>query len=117
MADMDFGRIASVLRSNVTIKSRSYHLQKFEKCFLGSEAVDALVKLGVVSDRDEAVEIGELIQEQGYFKHVTGDQGFKDSKYYYRFAEDEKNHGYNPKVCIQYVRVVLLTFGCDVTRN
>jgi hypothetical protein len=101
-SSVDFSRITADLRANVTVKTRSYHLQKFEKCFVGSEAVDALfTKLGVVTSRADAVEIGGLMLAQGRFKHVTGDQDFKDGKLFYRFAEDEKNHGYNPEVSEQ----------------
>lgn len=40
--------------------------------FSGSEAVDSLVVHLALSDREEAVKLGQLLMERSVFRHVTG---------------------------------------------
>lgn len=80
------------LRRAVSIQDRSYHLKKYEKCFVGSEAVDWLVASEVALDRQAAVSLGQQLIDDGFVSHVTKDHGFEDANYFYRFKSDW-NHG------------------------
>jgi len=86
--------IASTLSTKVKSKDRKYHLETFKKCFIGSEAVDILVKEGFSASRSEAVELGKELLKEGLIKHVTNDNDFEDKKLFYRFAMLEPSRGY-----------------------
>ena len=48
-----------------------------------------MVAGGFATTADDAVAIGRLLADQGHIRHVTGDRGFKNGHYFYRFAVDE----------------------------
>ena len=61
----------------------------YKSCFIGSEAVDALVYQGVVQTREEAVKLGSILaKELRLFSSVNGPDFFKDEFQYYRFRAD-----------------------------
>lgn len=49
------------------IRTRTYHLRKYKNVFVGSEAVSALLEAGVVTTRQEAVDMGRELARQGLF--------------------------------------------------
>lgn len=80
--------LADQFRAGVVIKDRMYHLKKYKQCFIGKEAVDFLLREGVASTREEAVELGQSIMtELSIFEHVARDHEFKDDYLFYRFVE------------------------------
>mmetsp|Transcript_10199 Transcript_10199/g.18745 ORF Transcript_10199/g.18745 Transcript_10199/m.18745 type:complete len:631 (-) Transcript_10199:112-2004(-) len=92
--------VAEALMEGVKSKDRMYHLQKFKKCFVASEAVDFMVKPGsgddgaIAESREEAVKIGKAMVEQGIISHVTNDAAFDDANLFFRFAAMEESHGH-----------------------
>lgn len=69
------------------VKDRVYHLKKYEECFVGSEAVEWIVrKTGV--ERERAVAIGQCLLDLGYLYHVVRGEPFRDGFYFYRFAAE-----------------------------
>ncbi|MGD1950888.1 MAG: hypothetical protein ACFB14_14740 [Leptolyngbyaceae cyanobacterium] len=70
------------------IKDRRYKLKVYSKCFVGSEAVDWLVKNLDISQQ-EAVCIGKRLLYRGIVHHVLDEQDFKDDYLFYRFYADE----------------------------
>lgn len=70
------------------IKTRRYQLKLHKRCFVGSEAVDWLVKHLNIS-RAQAVAIGKKLVHKKIIHHVNDDHSFKDDHLYYRFYEDE----------------------------
>ena len=88
------------LYKGVIIKTRRYHLRKYKKCFVGSQAVDYMIESGWAKYREEAVEIGrQLQQEFQLFEHVVHPQRhpFKDEELFYRFniaADNETSTSY-----------------------
>jgi hypothetical protein len=63
----------------IDIRDRKYHLKSYKSCFIGAEAVDALLYSSIVSSREEAVEFGRcLADELRWFHSVTGEHEFKD---------------------------------------
>lgn len=74
--------------NGVEIKDRRFGFKVFPKVFLGSDAVDWLVKHEKAT-RDEAIIIGQLMIEQRIIHHVLDEHDFKDEPLFYRFYRDE----------------------------
>ncbi len=83
-------QLAMAMRSEggVDIKTRRYKLKLFQRCFLGNEAVDWMVKNAKIS-REDAVNLGQKMIEKGILHHVLDEHQFKDEDLFYRFNEDE----------------------------
>ena len=84
-------QLSSQMRSEkegVEIKTRRHKLKLFQRCFLGNEAVDWIVKQTKLS-REEAVALGQKMIDKGIFHHVLDEHKFKDEELFYRFQEDE----------------------------
>ena len=92
-------QIASKMRSpeGVEIKTRRHKLKLYQRCFVGSEAVDWIVKLIKVS-RADAVKIGQKMIEKNLVEHVTSDHSFKDENLFYRFNEDKGKSIWNSNI-------------------
>jgi hypothetical protein len=90
----ELGEKADMFRKYIDVRDRCIvrigkHRITYKTCFIGSEAVDALVFSEVTSSREEAVELGRtLAKELRLFSVVTGSDLFKDDDQYYRFRED-----------------------------
>lgn len=81
----------------VEIKTRRYKLMLFQRCFLGNEAVDWIVKKVKVS-REDAIALGQKMLEKGIFQHVSEEHPFKDEPLFYRFNEDQGKSIWNSTV-------------------
>ncbi|NJL52553.1 MAG: hypothetical protein HC930_10630 [Hydrococcus sp. SU_1_0] len=81
----------------VEIKTRRYKLMLFQRCFLGNEAVDWIVKKVKVS-REDAIALGQKMLEKGIFQHVADEHPFKDEALFYRFNEDQGKSIWNSSV-------------------
>ena len=86
--------LASQLRGLVEIKDRKYGFPRklFEACFIGEEAVDAMIAGGMAKDPESALALGNAMLEAGHFTHVQKAHGFKYEYLFYRFREDG-DHG------------------------
>ena len=51
------------------IKDRRYHLKSYEKCFIGCDMVDWLLKKGEVESRAEAVAMMQKLLDNGVVHH------------------------------------------------
>lgn len=51
------------------IKDRRYHLKMYDKCFVGNELVDWLIKKGEVESRSEAVAMMQKLLDHGVVHH------------------------------------------------
>ena len=81
---------AVVFQKVVEVKDRKRGILTFKRCFVGSEAVDAMLAAGLVLSRREAVLLGQqLMGSTLRFRHVTGAHTFKDKTLLYRFCEDK----------------------------
>lgn len=92
-------QLASEMRSEkgVEIKTRRHKLKLYQRCFLGNEAVDWIVKRAKLS-RPDAVKLGQKMIEKGVFHHVLDEHQFKDENLFYRFHEDEGKSIWNSSV-------------------
>jgi hypothetical protein len=70
----------------IDIQDRTHHLKKYEKCFVGTEAVSKLVDLNIVASKEMAVKMMKELNEVGLIHHVLYDHGFEDSHLFYRFT-------------------------------
>lgn len=87
-------QLAQQFRALLEIKDRKYGFPKktFKSCFIGEEAVEAMVNAGLVEDATQAVTLGNTLLEAGFFHHVQKAHAFKCEYLFYRFRDDE-DHG------------------------
>ena len=90
----DSQALATRLRDLVEITDRKYGFpsKTYSKCFVGSDAVRALIDEHIAADEDDAVRIGNMLLSAGVFHHVVKEHPFKNEPLFYRFASDE-DHG------------------------
>lgn len=78
--------LAARMRKEVSIADRFYHLIRYRKCFLGSEAV-----LWLIHDQkcslQEAIACGNRMIDLGFFHHVTHEHFLCNSYLFYRFND------------------------------
>jgi hypothetical protein len=72
-------------RSGVPVADRVYHMTTYPECFVGSEAVDCIVRETGLP-RTAAVEAGQALLAAGEIYHVVREQPFLDGRFFYRFA-------------------------------
>lgn len=81
-----------VIKRDVAVADRAYRLRMYRSCFVGSEAVDLMMKKCLCVSREEAVKlIRKLNKRFSCFKHVCDSKrNFEDGLYYYRFKWDQE---------------------------
>jgi len=89
----DLDKIALQFRENIKLEDRNYHLKTYKQVFVGSDAVDYLIKSEAASSRQDAVELGKALQQMNIFEHVLRDHGFEDEFFFYRMLEDNERGG------------------------
>ena len=98
-ANFNLKRLVEKMREDngVNIKARRYKLKLYHHCFVGSEAVDWLTENLKIS-RPKAVKIGQQLMDAGIIHHVKEEHQFKDSDFFYRFAQDENKKIWTDKI-------------------
>eukprot|EP00980_Cylindrotheca_fusiformis_P017682 scaffold5540_cov96-Cylindrotheca_fusiformis.AAC.10 len=85
-------KLAGVFMSGCKIGTHSYLLKRYENTFVGSEAVDFMLRENLASTREDAVFLGQrFYKEMNLFHHVCWDHTFKDGYYFYRFTDKNEN--------------------------
>lgn len=89
-ADLD--ELKSRVREIFDVQDRKYGFppKKYKKCFVGNEAVAALVEHEIASDIEDAVHIGNMLLQANVFHHVHDEHAFKNEYLFYRFISDEE---------------------------
>src|SRR6056300_930809 len=88
ITDEALDQIAARFKAGVEIKDRTYRISKYPSCFVGGEAVDFMIRDGLATSRDEAVQIGQyMMTELNMFEHVTRDHMFADEYLFYHFVD------------------------------
>jgi hypothetical protein len=83
------GLIAEMRGANgLAIQDRRHLLSTYPKCFVGTEAVEWLMRARDLT-RDEAVHLGQTLVDRGIIHHVLDEHPFRDGHYFYRFYADE----------------------------
>ncbi|MEN9215154.1 MAG: DEP domain-containing protein [Gloeomargarita sp. DG02_3_bins_56] len=80
--------LAQTLRDGVEVQDRRYQFQTYPQSFVGSEAVEWLMRTQGLS-RKPAVQVGQELLELGLIAHSTGEHPFRDGNYFYRFAQTD----------------------------
>lgn len=90
----DLDELVETFRSIVEIRDRKHGFPSklYKDCFVGNEAVRALIDQGMATDVEDAVRIGNIMLENGIFHHVQRAHAFKDAYLFYRFSSAE-DHG------------------------
>ncbi|KAL4333095.1 hypothetical protein GQ457_07G023310 [Hibiscus cannabinus] len=86
--------IVQKMKETIVVKDRLYKMRRFTNCFLGSEAVDFLSEDQYL-EREEAVEYGQKLASELFFRHVLDENLFEDGDHLYRFL------GHDPTVSSQ----------------
>ncbi len=81
-------RNAIKLKPNLDIKTRKYHLKKYLKCFVGSEAIPIIIDLGIAETEKEAITFCKQLISMKIIEHVEQDHSFINGNYFYRFITD-----------------------------
>ena len=75
----------------VEIKDRRHRLSLYSTCFVGSEAVDWLMRTQKAT-RLEATRLGQLLYKEGFIQHVLDEHPFDDDYLFYQFCKDESQN-------------------------
>jgi len=90
--DDKINEIVVLMRWEVQRKDRKKGKQVYPACFVGSEAVDWLVKKLKLSSREEGVEFGQTLIDRSIIHHVNFGETFTDKQTsFYKFYQDDKN--------------------------
>ena len=92
--DTGLEELTNHVKANLDIQDRTYGIppKKYAMCFVGSEAVETLVREGIANDETDALGIGNMMLNAGVFHHVQHAHPFENKYLFYRFASDE-DHG------------------------
>ena len=76
------------------IRDRTYGIppKTYAMCFVGSEAVETLMRERIANDETDALRIGNMMLNAGVFHHVLQAHPFENKFLFYRFTSDE-DHG------------------------
>ncbi len=95
---IDFRLLVKEMKSpigGIQVRDRPYYTSQtqwttFRNCFIGSEAVDWLVKKNDLHEREPAILIFQHLLSQGVIQHVSeNNMQFEDNDQFYRFVERE----------------------------
>lgn len=85
-AQLSIQEIAEKFHRGVKVKDRKFRMKTYKDVFIGSQAVDWLIRHKMANSRREAVEIGRTLGTQmNLFQHVTCDHEFSDDYFFFRF--------------------------------
>ena len=74
------------------ISSRRWRAKTYEKCFQGNDAVDWLMKTLNLTERQQAVNLAQLLMDRSIFHRVNYSETFADKPALYRFYQDDKKY-------------------------
>jgi hypothetical protein len=78
--------IAKELFAAVELSERTHLLRTYSECFLGSEAVSALISLGHADSVEKAEVLGNALIDKQMIRHVVGDHGLENGHLFYNFS-------------------------------
>lgn len=108
-------KLADAFAHICPVGTHSYLLKKYDKTFVGSEAIDFMLREGLASSREDAVFLGQrFCKELNLFHHVCWDHPFKDGFYFYRFTDKESDDMSSlslPSVSSKQLRAIASSFS------
>lgn len=86
--------LAANLERLVELKDRTWGVRPkvYPDCFVGSEAITALVEADVFENRQEATQHLQALLDTGLIYHVTREHGIADKFLFYKFATTKEIH-------------------------
>uniref|UniRef100_A0A7S0N715 DEP domain-containing protein n=1 Tax=Pyramimonas obovata TaxID=1411642 RepID=A0A7S0N715_9CHLO len=69
----------------VEVADRTHHLNTYDQCFVGSDAVAWLVRAGEAESAEAAVALGRKMLKERIIYHVLNEHDFQDARFFYRF--------------------------------
>eukprot|EP01118_Nematostelium_gracile_P007601 TRINITY_DN2487_c0_g1_i1.p1 TRINITY_DN2487_c0_g1~~TRINITY_DN2487_c0_g1_i1.p1 ORF type:complete len:290 (-),score=73.83 TRINITY_DN2487_c0_g1_i1:515-1384(-) len=90
--DIDLTGVIFRFRTEIDVRDRKKFSRLYNNCFVGSQAVDWILKqphIPKCDTRQQAVIIGQRMMDDGVFYHVSHDHLFQDKNYFYRFNTEE----------------------------
>ncbi|KAL8776315.1 MAG: hypothetical protein Q9194_003229, partial [Teloschistes cf. exilis] len=90
-ANLSIQTLAQVIQSDkgVRLMDRRWHLRLHYNCFIGFELTSWLLQnFRDVDTRQEAVELGNELMDNGLFQHVQQRHNFRDGNYFYHIASE-----------------------------
>lgn len=88
-SDLNLASLAQTIQSDKGIRmvDRRWHWRLHYSCFIGSEMTTWLLQnLRDIETREEAVELGNELMQNGLFHHVEQRHNFRDGNYFYQIA-------------------------------
>ena len=88
---LDLNSLAQAVQSErgITMLDRRWHWRLHYNCFIGFELTTWLLNnFKDIDSREEAVELGRELMEQGLFQHVEKRHDFRDGNFFYQIATD-----------------------------
>ncbi len=85
-SDPELARLVARMQEpgGVPVQDRRHRLAVYPRCFVGSEAVDWLLRTAELT-RGEAVALGQRLVDRGFVRHVLDEHGFRDGAFFYGF--------------------------------
>lgn len=86
---LNLSTLAQVIQSEkgVSISNRRWHWRLHYNCFTGQGMTDwILSNFRDIETREEAIEVGRELMEQGLFQHVEQRHQFRDGNYFYQIT-------------------------------
>jgi hypothetical protein len=107
-------KLKNILLVGVEARDRStlFGVVSFNNCFVGSEAIRAMIASGQASDKDEGIALCNFLIEYGYVSHVQKEQWMLDTDHLYHYLP------FNEKsllVCI--TRLLIKYYQHDTTNT
>lgn len=85
VTDLSAEALATLLAESLDIQDRTYRLQTYSQCFVGSEAVAWIARRYRIP-KQEAVAVGQALGTLGLLAHVVQEHPFRDENLFYRMA-------------------------------
>ncbi|KDO35665.1 hypothetical protein SPRG_18827 [Saprolegnia parasitica CBS 223.65] len=95
--------IGRFLRKIIEVKRRFQKLKPIKDCFLGSDAVGALMFYGFAIDENESILLGNVLLKLGYIEDVHGPAAtiLNKSDAFYRFSKALEFHDDNAALSLE----------------
>ncbi|MBP0003037.1 MAG: mechanosensitive ion channel [Cyanobacteria bacterium SBC] len=90
LESLDLDDLARKMRGSdgVEIKNRRFGLRTYPNAFVGTDAVEWLMRTQKASLK-VAIQLGQLLIDRGIIHHVHDEHDFKNERLFYRFYKDE----------------------------
>ncbi|KAG7904945.1 hypothetical protein KL907_003161 [Ogataea polymorpha] len=76
----------------IQVVDRKWHLRTHSNCFLGMDLVSWMIEnFEDIDTREQAVEYGNKLMEQGLFRHVESRHRFLDGHYFYQLINEDSS--------------------------